>query len=388
MTRRRRRRDGVRAPGDRALVDIGRAVARDDDPRAALALIARRGGRPRRRRVPGLRARRGPRRPRVRGGAGARRRGRRRRWAALGEVWLLDDHPAVRESLAAASRCATSRGSASRSASGPRRAAVSCSPAPSRPPAGGRPCPGARLRRPRGPRRPPRPAGRQRDEQPGAWIRCCTPARASRPAWSCRTCWTPWRARWWTPSARTTASSGSTWRTRTACSSGPASASTTASASTASHPAGGAAEGARDPLQRGAGRGDAVGPAAGRGEPRVDGAVGGEDLPLAAAALRRRDARSAGDLRDRARAPLHRRGAGAGARAGQPGVRGRAQRARLPRPRGAQRGARGPRAPRAAAERAEPRAEREPRPAHGARLGLPAHLRAPRRQRLRDLGAV
>ena len=35
-----------------------------------------------------------------------------------------------------------------------------------------------------------------------AWSRCCTPGAASRPAWSCRTCSTRWRARWSTPSAR------------------------------------------------------------------------------------------------------------------------------------------------------------------------------------------
>ena len=142
--------------------------------------------------------------------------------------------------------------------------------------------------------------------------------------------------------ARATASSGSTWRTRTPWSSAPGSASTPGfSVDGEIDPAGGAAQGARDPLQPGAGPRDGLGPAARRAEPRVHGALGREDLPLAAAAVRRRDARSARDLRDRARTPLHRRGAGAGARPGQPGVRGGAQRARLPRPRAAQRRARG-----------------------------------------------
>ncbi len=65
---------------------------------------------------------------------------------------------------------------------------------------------------------------------------------------------------------------------------------------------------ARDPLQRGAGGGDALRPGARRGKPGVDGAVGGEDMPVAAPALRQRGHRRAGGLRDGARARLHRRG--------------------------------------------------------------------------------
>ena len=115
---------------------------------------------------------------------------------------------------------------------------------------------------------------------------------------------------------------------------------------------------------------------------------GREDLPVAAAAVRRRDARSPRDLRDRARAPVHQRRDRAGPRPGQPGLRRGAQRPRVPRPGAAQRRARRAGAPRAAAQRAQPGARLQPRPAGGARLRLPAHLHHPRRQRLRDLGAA
>ena len=85
--------------------------------------------------------------------------------------------------------------------------------------------------------------------------------------------------------------------------------------------------------QRRGGRGDDLRPRPRPPEPRVDDALGREDLPDGAARGRRRGHGSARPDRDGGRAPLHRRGARARAGHRRPGGRGHPQRQGLPRAR-------------------------------------------------------